>query len=108
MQLLLNCEGLQELHLQLVDTLDDPLWEQVVQNIYTRFQFSAKVASANSLQHLVSVTFDQCHGISATILFSEFNGNAGAMIDLTFCRLGRVRKPTGDAERLVVQVPPFL
>ena len=31
MQLLLNCVRLQELHLQLVDTLDDLLWEQVDQ-----------------------------------------------------------------------------
>ena len=29
LQLLLNCVRLQELHLQLVDTLDDLLWEQV-------------------------------------------------------------------------------
>ena len=31
LQLLLNCVRLQELHLQLVDTLDDLLWEQVDQ-----------------------------------------------------------------------------
>ena len=52
----------------------------------------------------MSVTFDQCHGISATILFSELkdprsivkidltfcskiNCNAGANIDLTFVDL---------------------
>ena len=34
-QLLLNCVGLQELHLQLVDTLDDPLWEQVILDAYS-------------------------------------------------------------------------
>ena len=33
--------------------------------------FVIQVASSNSLKHLVSVTFDQCHGISASILFSE-------------------------------------
>jgi len=72
-QLLLNCVGLQELHLQLVDTLDDPLWEQV--------------ASSNSLQHLVSVTFDQCHGISASILFNLVESeNQLEMLSVWSCR----------------------
>merc|ERR1712037_641779 len=72
-ELLLNCVGLQELHLQLVDTLDDPLWEQV--------------ASSNSLQHLVSVTFDQCHGISATILFNLVESeNQLEMLSVWSCR----------------------
>ena len=91
MQLLLNCVRLQELHLQLVDTLDDLLWEQVDQRhcsildkylhkIFIRLEHKVEdwgitqllqVATSNPLQHLVTATFDQCHGISASILFSE-------------------------------------
>jgi len=72
-QLLLNCVRLQELHLQLVDTLDDLLWEQV--------------ATSNPLQHLVTATFDQCHGISASILFNLVETeNQLEMLNVWSCR----------------------
>ena len=71
--------------------------------------FVLQVASSNSLQHLVSVTFDQCHGISASILFSELiDRSAEAWSHLIFCRLSGVRKPTRDAERVVMQVLVYM
>ena len=105
-QLLLNCVGLQELHLQLVDTLDDPLWDQVKVQKKQEKPF-VQVSSSNSLQHLVSVTFDQCHGISASILFSELIISRVKSDLIIFWRFGGVGKPTWDAECLVLQVQNY-
>lgn len=72
-QLLLHSTKLQELHLKLVDSLDDPLWSQVL--------------SVNGLNQLVSVTLDQCHGISDCTLHSLVIGrNLLETLNIWSCR----------------------
>ena len=53
-QLLWNSYNLQSLHLQLVDSLDDIVWSEIV--------------SSNPLDNLISLTLDQCHCISGDVL----------------------------------------
>ena len=53
-QLLAFSAELQHLSLQLVDSLDDLLW--------------AEILNSNSLSHLVTLSLDQCHSLSGDSL----------------------------------------
>ena len=53
-QLLCFCVNLEELTLQLVDSLDDMVWNNII--------------CSNNLHNLISLTLEECHCISGEVL----------------------------------------